>query len=120
MRFEQAHYYASLFDDKKGDYSKEYEYINPVAALYPKKELTEEEKLNYINTLLVAGAERTGKTEAPAEEDKDPLTAKERSLQNKVDMLYRQNDLLMNEIDKQCGYDFVLDTKLAFFQNLKA
>ena len=68
-----------------------------------KIELTDEQKLNYINTLLVTGAELTGKAEAPAEEDKDPLTAKERSLQNKVDMLYRQNDLLMNELDKQCG-----------------
>ena len=103
LRFEQDHYYASLFDDKNGDYSEEFEYINPVAALFPKKELTEEDKLNYINTLLVAGAERTGKTEAPAEENKDPLTAKERSLQNKVDMLYRHNDILMNEIDKKCG-----------------
>ena len=78
-------------------------YVNPVATMYPKIELTDEQKLNYINTLLVAGAERTGKTEAPAEEDKDPLTAKERSLQNKVDMLYRQNDLLINALDKQCG-----------------
>ena len=65
MRFEQEHYYASLFDDKKGDYSEEFEYINPVATMFPKKELTEEEKLNYINTLLVAGAERTGKAEDP-------------------------------------------------------
>ena len=71
--------------------------------MYPKVELTEEEKLNYINTLLVAGAERTGKTEVPAEENNDPLTPKERSLQNKVDMLYRHNDILMNEIDKKCG-----------------
>lgn len=103
LRFEQDYYYASIFDDKQGDYSEEFEYINPVAAMFPKKELTEEDKLNYINTLLVAGAERTGKTEAPAEEDKDPLTSKERSLKNKVDMLYRHNDILMNEIDKKCG-----------------
>ena len=27
----------------------------------------------------------------------------ERSLQNKVDMLYRHNDILMNEIDRKCG-----------------
>ena len=103
MRFEQDHYYASLFDDKKGDYSEEYKYVNPVATMYPKIELTDEQKLNYINTLLVTGAKLTGKAEAPAEEDKDPLTAKERSLQNKVDMLYRHNDILMNEIDKKCG-----------------
>lgn len=103
LRFEQDHYYASLFDDKKGDYSEEYKYVNPVATMYPKIELTDEQKLNYINTLLVTGAELTGKTEAPAEEDKNPLTAKERSLQNKVDMLYRHNDILMNELDKQCG-----------------
>ena len=101
LRFEQDHYYASLFDDKKGDYSEEYKYVNPVATMYPKIELTDEQKLNYINTLLVTGAELTGKAEAPAEEDKDPLTAKERSLQNKVDMLYRQNDLLMNELDRK-------------------
>lgn len=103
LRFEQDHYYASLFDDKKGDYSEEYKYVNPVATMYPKIELTDEQKLNYINTLLVASAERTGKTEVPAEEGNDPLTAKERSLQNKVDMLYRHNDILMNEIDKKCG-----------------
>ena len=85
-------------------YSEEFEYINPVSALYPNVELIEEGKLNYITTLLVVAAELTGKAETPAKEDKAPLTAKEHSLQNKVDMLYRQNDLLMNELDKQCGY----------------
>ncbi len=69
--------------------------------MYPKIELTDEQKLNYINTLLVTGAELTGKAEAPAEENRDPLTAKERTLQNKVDMLHRHNDLLMNELDRK-------------------
>lgn len=103
LRFEQDHYYASIFDDKAEDYSEEFEYINPVAVMYPKLELTEEEKLNYINTLLVAGAELTGKAETPAEEIQDPLTPKERTLQNQVDMLHRHNDLLMNELDNKCG-----------------
>lgn len=75
--------------------------MNPVATMYPKIELTDEQKLNYINTLLVTGAELTGKAEAPAEENRDPLTAKERTLQNKVDMLHRHNDLLMNELDRK-------------------
>lgn len=100
LRFEQDHYYASIFDDKTGDYSEEFEYINPVAAIYPKVELTTEEKINYINNLLVAGAERTGKTEAPAPKSTEAPTPKEQDLQNKVAMLQRHNDLLMNELDK--------------------
>ena len=99
LRFEQDRYYASLFDDNTGDYSEEFEYVNPVATMYPKIERTEEEKLNYINTLLVSGAELTGKSEAPAPST-ETLTPKEQDLQNKVDMLYRHNDLLMNELDK--------------------
>lgn len=71
--------------------------------MYPKIELTDEQKLNYINTLLVTGAELTGKAEAPTIENKDPLTPEERTLQNKVDMLHRHNDLLMNELDNKCG-----------------
>ena len=100
LRFEQSHYYASLFDDKAGDYSEEFEYVNPVATMYPKVELTDEEKLNYINNLLVAGAELIGKTEVPAPQSTDTLTPKEQDLQNKVAMLQRHNDLLMNELDK--------------------
>ena len=100
LRFEQSHYYASLFDDKAGDYSEEFEYVNPVATMYPKVELTDEEKLNYINNLLVAGAELIGKTEVPAPQSIDTLTPKEQDLQNKVAMLQRHNDLLMNELDK--------------------
>lgn len=101
LRFEQEYYYASIFDDKLGDYSQEYEYINPVAALYPKKELTNEEKLDFINGLLVSGAESTGKIEEHTEEKsvKEP-SPKERTLQNKVNMLQRHNDLLMNTLDK--------------------
>ena len=50
LRFEQDHYYASLFDDKKGDYSEEYKYVNPVATMYPKIELTDEQK-EFLNQL---------------------------------------------------------------------
>ena len=71
--------------------------------MYPKVELPEEEKLNHINYLLVADAERTGKTEAPAEENKEPLTPKKRTLQNKVDILQKYNNLPINELDKKCG-----------------
>lgn len=101
LRFEQDHYYASIFDDKTGDYSDEFEYINPVATMYPKVELTDEEKLNYINNLLVAGAELIGKTEVPAPKSTETLTPKEQDLQNKLAMLQRHNDLLMNELDKR-------------------
>ena len=100
LRFEQDYYYASLFDDKKGDYSDEFEYVNPVATMYPKVELTSEERLNYINNLLVEGAKRTSKPEAPAPKSKEVLTPKEKDLQNKIDMLQRHNDLLMNKLDK--------------------
>ena len=100
LRFEQDYYYASLFDDKKGDYSDEFEYVNPVATMYPKVELTSEERLNYINNLLVEGAKRTSKPEAPAPKSKEALTPKEKDLQNKIDMLQRHNDLLMNKLDK--------------------
>lgn len=103
LRFEQDYYYASLFDDKIGDYTEEFEYINPVATMYPKIELTAEEKLNYINNLLVAGAERTGKTEIHNKEIEDPLTPTERRLQNKINRLQNHNELLMNELDKRCG-----------------
>ena len=78
LRFEQDYYYASLFDDKTGDYTEEFEYINLVATMYPKIEFTVEEKLNYINNLLVAGAERTGKTEIHNKEIEYPLTPTER------------------------------------------
>ena len=98
LRFEQDYYYASLFDDKKGDYSDEFEYVNPVATMYPKVELTSEERLNYINNLLVEGAKRTSKPEAPA--PKSTHISKEQDLQNKIDMLQRHNDLLMNKLDK--------------------
>lgn len=98
LRFEQDYYYASLFDDKKGDYSNEFEYVNPVATMYPKVELTSEERLNYINNLLVEGAKRTSKPEAPA--PKSTHISKEQDLQNKIDMLQRHNDLLMNKLDK--------------------
>lgn len=91
LRFEQDYYYASLFDDKTGDYTEEFEYINPVATMYPKIELTAEEKLNYINNLLVAGAERTGKTEIHNKEIEDPLTPTERRLQNKINRLQNHN-----------------------------
>ena len=100
LRFEQDYYYASLFDDKKGDYSDEFEYVNPVATMYPKVELTSEERLNYINNLLVEGAKRTSKPEAPAPKSKEALTPKEKDLQNKIDMLQRHNDLLMDTLDK--------------------
>ena len=50
----------------------------------------------------VASATST-KEEAPATEEKDLLTPKERTLQNKVDMLHRHNDLLMNKLDEKCG-----------------
>ena len=100
LRFEQDYYYASLFDDKKGDYSDEFEYVNPIATMYPKVELTSEERLNYINNLLVEGAKRTSKPEAPAPKSKEVLTPKEKDLQNKIDMLQRHNDLLMDTLDK--------------------
>ena len=100
LRFEQDYYYASLFDDKKGDYSDEFEYVNPIATMYPKIELTSEERLNYINNLLVEGAKRTSKPEAPAPKSKEVLTPKEKDLQNKIDMLQRHNDLLMDTLDK--------------------
>lgn len=101
LRFEQDYYYASLFDDKLGDYSQEFEYINPVAALYPKKELTNEERLDFINGLLVSGAKSTGKVEEHTEEKSvEEPTPKERTLQNKVNMLQRHNNLLMDTLDK--------------------
>ena len=62
--------------------------------------ITSEEKINYINNLLVAGAERTGKTEAPAPKSTEAPTPKEQDLQNKVAMLQRHNDLLMDKLDK--------------------
>ena len=79
---------------------EEFEYVNPIATMYPKVELTSEERLNYINNLLVEGAKRTSKPEAPAPKSKEVLTPKEKDLQNKIDMLQRHNDLLMDTLDK--------------------
>ena len=68
--------------------------------MYPNVELTSEERLKYINNLLVEGAKRTSKPEAPAPKSKEALTPKEKDLQNKIDMLQRHNDLLMDTLDK--------------------
>lgn len=54
LRFENDYFYASVFDPVANDYSNEYKYENPVSALYPKVELTQEEQLDYISDMLIA------------------------------------------------------------------
>lgn len=61
LRFENDYFYASVFDPVTNDYSAEYQYENPVAAMYPKTILTQEEQLNYINNMLISSAEPIAK-----------------------------------------------------------
>lgn len=105
LRFENEFFYVSMFDEKLGDYSAEYEYKNPVAQMFPKKELTNEERLDYINNMLASGAEFTGSTSTvkSVEEDTDAQTivwTEEHFLQMEIDRLRDHNQLLMDTLDR--------------------
>lgn len=63
--------------------------------------MTEEEQLDFLEDFMTADLKAVKAIKGSPQIPNTKFTDKEQTMQNKIDMLQKHNDLLMNEIDRK-------------------